>query len=106
MQTFKASEISYYDFIKIWVENYCKINCKETTINGYLKKINNYILPVLGEYRISSITTLTVQELINKLVTQHFSRNTIISIQEMKNGEPYGEPIVPSDETSIVPTRK
>lgn len=36
----------------------------------------------------------------------NLKRNTIISVQEMKNGEPYGEPIVPSDETSIVPTRK
>ena len=36
----------------------------------------------------------------------NLKRNTIISIQEMKDGEPYGEPIVPAEDTSIIPTKK
>lgn len=34
-------------------------------------------------------------------------KNTIVSIQEFdKDGRPVGEPIIPNDETEIVPTRK
>lgn len=37
----------------------------------------------------------------------NLKKNTIISIQELnKKGEPIGEPIIPTDENSIVPTKK
>ena len=32
--------------------------------------------------------------------------NTIVSIQEMVNDKPVGEPIVPQEDSSIVPTKK
>lgn len=32
--------------------------------------------------------------------------NTIVSIQEMADGKPVGEPIVPQEDTSIIPTKK
>ncbi len=33
-------------------------------------------------------------------------KNTIVSIQEFNDKGPVGEPIVPSDENDIIPTRK
>lgn len=36
----------------------------------------------------------------------NLKQNTIISIQEMANGKPVGEPIVPQEDTSIIPTKK
>jgi hypothetical protein len=36
----------------------------------------------------------------------NLKKNTIISIQEMKDGEPIGEPIVPQEDTSIIPTKR
>lgn len=32
--------------------------------------------------------------------------NTIVSIQEMVDGKPVGEPIVPQEDTAIVPTKR
>ena len=32
--------------------------------------------------------------------------NTIVSIQEMANGKPVGELIIPQEDTSIIPTKK
>ena len=36
----------------------------------------------------------------------NLKQNTIISIQEMANGKPVGEPIVPQEDTSIIPIKK
>lgn len=36
----------------------------------------------------------------------NLKQNTIISIQEMANGKPIGEPIVPQEDTSIIPIKK
>lgn len=34
---FIPSEISFSDFLDKWVDSYCKINLKQTTITGYQK---------------------------------------------------------------------
>ena len=36
----------------------------------------------------------------------NLKHNTIVSIQEMADGKPVGEPIVPQEDTSIIPTKK
>ena len=36
----------------------------------------------------------------------NLKKNTIISIQEMVDGKPVGEPIIPQEDTSIVPTKR
>ena len=44
-----------------------------------------------------------------EIFTKNFGNlkhNTIVSIQEYNEGGPVGEPIVPSDENSIVPLKK
>ncbi|MDE6314651.1 MAG: hypothetical protein K2M46_13730 [Lachnospiraceae bacterium] len=35
--------ISYY--LDYWIENYCKINLKDTTVKGYEKRIKLYMKP-------------------------------------------------------------
>lgn len=37
-------DISYADFLDLWMENDCKLTCKESTLYGYEKKIRIYIL--------------------------------------------------------------
>lgn len=36
-------DISYADFLDLWMENDCKLTCKESTLYGYEKK-SDYIL--------------------------------------------------------------
>ena len=42
-------DISYADFLDLWMENDCKLTCKESTLYGYEKKIRLYLKPELGK---------------------------------------------------------
>lgn len=37
-------DISYADFLDLWMENDCKLTCKESTLYGYEKKIRLSVL--------------------------------------------------------------
>ncbi len=75
------SEISIHDYLQLWLEQYCKINLKSTTYEGYKKKIKLYIDPDIGIYKLSSISPSVLQEYINKKFNEGFSRNTLASIK-------------------------
>lgn len=53
-------DISYADFLDLWMENDCKLTCKESTLYGYEKKIRLYLKPELWGYRVSSISSHNV----------------------------------------------
>lgn len=74
-------DISYADFLDLWMENDCKLTCKESTLYGYEKKIRLYLKPELGGYRVSSIDKKILQTFITDLYNDGFSINTIISIK-------------------------
>ena len=74
-------DISYADFLDLWMENDCKLTCKESTLYGYEKKIRLYLKPELGGYRLSSIDKKILQTFITDLYNDGFSINTIISIK-------------------------
>lgn len=77
----EPSEMSVADFFDQWIENDCKLSCKDVTVKGYEKKIRLYIKPSLGEYRLKSITKEMLQDFITKMFNEGFSRNTISSIR-------------------------
>lgn len=66
--SFSATDMSYSDFLDYWLENYCYINLKYHTIEGYSNIIKNYIKPNIGYFRLSQITRATLQEFINKII--------------------------------------
>lgn len=80
-QTFRPSEMSVADYLDYWIDTYCKTNLKDTTVAGYQKKIRLYIKPALGHYRIKSLAPSVIQELINKMFNEGFSRNTLTSVK-------------------------
>ena len=49
-QTTKDTNISVADFFDLWMEKDCGLTCKESTLDGYHKKIRLYIKPSIGEY--------------------------------------------------------
>lgn len=77
----ESSDMSYADFLDMWIDLDCKLTCKNSTITGYEKKIRLYIKPALGEYRLKSISKNNLQQFIIKLYNESFSRNTIISVK-------------------------
>ena len=79
-QLVEPSEMSYSDFLDMWIEHTALI-CAHSTIMGYKKKIRLYIKPSLGGYRLKSITKDNLQNFLTKLYNEGFSRNTISSIK-------------------------
>lgn len=54
-------------FIDLWEKEHAKTHLRASTLENYKDKIRLYILPDLGHYPLSKITTLKVQKLINKI---------------------------------------
>lgn len=80
-QIVEPSDMSYSDFLDMWIETDARISCKDTTIRGYEKKIRLYIKPELGKYRVSSIRKKNLQTFINNMYDEGFSINTISSVK-------------------------
>lgn len=79
------SEMSVSDYLDLWLEKY-GTNLKSTTIAGYQKRINLYIRPALGKYKLLSLTPSVMQGFINDLFDRGLSRNTISSLKGILSG--------------------
>lgn len=78
---FTPNTMSYSDYLDYWLKEHCQINLKYHTIQAYSNIIKNHIKPRLGFYRLSQITTSTLQEFMNNLyVEKAFSKNFMKNI--------------------------
>lgn len=75
------SELSMHDYLNYWIEMYCIPNLKPTTVANYKKYISLHISPKIGKYRLASITAEQLQKLINDMVANGYSKNTVIGIK-------------------------
>ena len=64
---FKESEISYSDYLDFWLEKYCKVNLRYSTIQTYKAIIENFLKPDLGKYRLSAITSVKLNSYMSEL---------------------------------------
>lgn len=84
MQTghsFTPSTMSYSDYLDYWIKEHCEINLKYHTIQAYHFIIKNHVRPRLGSYRLSQITTATLQEFVNNIYLEKgFSKNYLKNI--------------------------
>lgn len=79
--SFTPKTISYSDYLDYWLKEHCQVNLKYHTIEAYSNIIKNHIKPRLGFYRLSQITTSTLQEFLNKIyVEKSFSKNFMKNI--------------------------
>lgn len=86
-QSFEPSTMSYSDYLDYWINNYCHINLKYHTIQAYANIIKNHVKPKLGFYRLSQLTTATLQEFVNILyVEKGFSKNFMHNILKVLKG--------------------
>ena len=74
------SELSMHDYLNYWIEMYCIPNLKPTTVANYKKYIRLHISPKIGKYRLVTITAEQLQKLINDMVANGYSKNTVIGI--------------------------
>ncbi len=83
---FVPSEISYSDYLDFWINEYCKVNLKLTTIENYEKRIRLHIKPALGVYKLNALSPVTLQSFINKMFNQGYSRNTLTTLRRILSG--------------------
>ena len=61
------SNISFYDFSKLWIKDYVEVNVKPSTASGYKCNLNAYILPVFKDYRLNEIKSYHLERFYNDL---------------------------------------
>ena len=84
---FKETKISYSDYLDYWIENYCKVNLKYNTVQAYSTLIKKYIKPNLGGYRLTTITSVTLNTFITELCKKYdFSRAYFSNILKVIKG--------------------
>lgn len=84
--SFVPSEISFSDYLDFWLKEYCRVNLKENTCDGYQKRIKNHIRPALGHYRIKSLTPAVIQLFLNEKFNAGYSRNSLIVLKSILSG--------------------
>ena len=83
---FVPSEMSYADFLDYWMESYCSIALKKTTLENYKKRIKTHIKPALGAYKLTSLITAGLQKFINDKIAAQYSLNTLSVLRGILTG--------------------
>lgn len=63
-------DTSTTDFILKWLYDYKAPNVTLNTNDDYIYRINAYIIPLLGDYRLNKLTTVIIQNFYNKLINE------------------------------------
>lgn len=81
-----SNNILFSDFINSWFNDY-KINTISiTTRDNYKSRINNHIIPKLGQYRLKEITNIIIQNFYNSLINEGMKPQSAKKIMEILNG--------------------
>lgn len=76
-QVVTPSDMSFADYLDMWLVDDCSVDLKQTTIDGYRKDIKNHIKPALGNYRLKAIKKEVLQAFILDMYDKGFSLNTL-----------------------------
>ncbi len=77
---FNPMEISVSDYLDYWFKEYVETNLRPNTQYGYKGIIENHLKPEFGNYRLSSLTTASIQPYLNKLGNNGYSKSMVTGI--------------------------
>lgn len=84
---FKSCDLSYSDYLDYWLNNYCKTNLKYNTIQTYSIIIETYLKPNIGKYKLSTITSVSLNTFITDIVNKYnYSRSYYKNILKVLKG--------------------
>ena len=85
--TSHQSNILFKDFILQWFNDYKVNTLGINTKNNYLSRINYHIIPALGNYKLTEITNIIIQNFYNNLINEKkLSSSSAKKIIEILNG--------------------
>ena len=61
----KVSVDDFKDIAMLWFDSY-KLGVKPRTVQIMQTRLNNYVLPALGEYRIDKVNSIILQQIVNQ----------------------------------------
>ena len=74
---FTPSEISVADYLDYWFDAECKVNLAYNTQLSYLSIIENHLKPRFGKYKLKSLNSAAIQEMIVELKTNGLAKTTV-----------------------------
>lgn len=80
------SDITTSDYFDYWYSEYVLLNCKYNTQQGYKIIIEKHIKPILGIYKLKSLSPGTLQEFINKKYRNGFSKSSLSNFYAVLSG--------------------
>ena len=81
----KQSEVTLDEWIKIWVKDYKRLTIAESTLAGYISKINSYIRPYFKGKKIQQIDKNDIQLFVNHMAT--LNKKKTRDDKERKSGQ-------------------
>ena len=79
-KVFDPSDISFSDYIDMWMDKYVDVSCKYNTKVRYLEIINAHIKPKLGNYKLKNISPVMLQDFLSDMYRDGYARNTLKSV--------------------------
>lgn len=77
MSSALSKDMTLNDYLNCWLEDNVKINCKYNTYDTYKKLIHEHIENTIGNYKIKQIDTYLIQQFINDMYKNNYSKATI-----------------------------
>ncbi|EGD51740.1 integrase family protein [Thermoanaerobacter ethanolicus JW 200] len=73
----EPANITLKEYLDEWIKTSLKGRVKATTYQSYVKIIELYIKPVLGDYKISKLNPLLIQDMLTNMMNKNLSARTI-----------------------------
>jgi len=82
----EIKKIIFADFAKLWLSSYAEMKVKPSTLRSYKDIISKHLIPVMGDYQLTEITTDKLQRYVamrlQKVKPKTFI-NEIVPLKEM-----------------------
>lgn len=79
-QVLRPSDMSYADYLDIWLEKYVAVHLKPKTYEAYRGQIKNHIKPMIGHYRLSALTPAILQDFVDEVKCKDLAKNYRVNI--------------------------
>ena len=82
----KDTNITFADYLDYWFKEYVEINCKFNTQKYYLGIIQKHLKPLLGSYKLKSLSPNVLKEFLNKKYISGLSKSSLSNFYGVLSG--------------------